>query len=195
MSALTKFPTKARIIMFDKRDNGRWICDGSFAFYCQNPMLTNLELNMTPGIYEKFKGDLILSKDPVPSFERIEERSARCNTEITFTPFSEGLVMVRYNEKFPENIKGDNYVLTYKVGEETRHSYLPDKVYQYLDTFLNSSAWGMYVSDYDATQGLSTIAIVSLDVNADATGIKLKDAAVVALFTSVKPIYDAESLI
>ena len=140
MSALTKFPTKSRMIMFEKNDNGRWLCDGRFAFFCNKAYLTNTELQMEASVYEKFKGDFIKTLDALPDFNRITQRVSNCIRKAEFVTFNEGMLIARFDDRFPDEIKGDNYILKYVIDDAgtTQHLYVPEKLHEYLGTYVDN---------------------------------------------------------
>ena len=190
MSSVSKFPTRSRLMMFEKRDNGRWICDGRFAFFCMNPTMTNVELNMESAVYEKFRGDLIQSKESLPSFAKIEERVSNCNIETKFVTFEEGMVVIRFNDRFPDEIRGDNYVIRYTKDEENYDLYLPEKIWEYIETFFVGSNISIRISHEEGN-----IVLVSDELDPSVSGVQLNGHAVIGILNSRRAMYDVNTLI
>ena len=195
MSAISKFPTKSRLMVFEAKDSGRWVCDGRFAFFCEKPMLSNTELAMEPAVYTKFKGDMIHSSESLPPFDKLEERGKFASIPAEYAIFNGGNVMVRFNERYPDELKGDNYVIRYKLPNtnEEKHMYLPDKILKYIEemnvgtvAILVSEAYNTLVFIRDETE------ISDLD-----TGVitSVNERKVIGIYNAERPIYDAINIL
>ena len=190
MGAILKFPTKSRIIVFDKNEEGRWLCDGKFAFFCHKSMTSEREFNIDTGIYEKHHGDLHKTLLNVSSFDSIQEISRSCTIPAKLEVFSEGIVIIRYGNLAPDDIKGDNYVVKYEDSNETtKHLLIPTKIIDYYNEFLSLNS-EIYISPEEGN-----IVITSTDYLKSVSGLEVDGKPIFAIFRAKAPIYDATSIL
>lgn len=185
MSCLTKFPSKSRIMIFEKRDRGRWLCDGRLAYFCPKTELTNSEWNLEPGVYERSKGDVLSSYESLPDFEKIRQRAVNCSTPASLLCYSEGFVLIRYDEKFPDEIRGDNYVITYESEGSRKNIFIPQKVLDFIKTHAENNNLEMFISPAEGN-----IMIVSPEHPIEYSGVG-SQSAVIAVFNAKTPMCDA----
>lgn len=190
MSTFTKFPTKDRLMIFPKIKNGRWACDGRLAFFCAASTMTNMELDIEAAVYDRVKGDLIKSYEGIPDFTFVTNRVAACTTKATLHTFNGGMLMVRFDNRYPEEIRGDNYVVSFSLENgETKHLYLPEKVLEYIKTFVSG------VIGIQVCQESGTIAFVAEDADVGTSDVTLGTCNIIGVYNAQAPIYDVNTIL